>query len=763
MKKLFNLFLLSIGFTSAFAQVNMIEYKSGSLTKEEVRNLVEKARKSGTQEWELKLLEKGLLNKGKTNKAANRTNPNTVFSTGCNIDFEQGNYNSWTLTSGYTNLVNLPCNTCAASPGGIAAITSYTNSGSTWTNGIDLCSGQPVVSPTGGSHALCLNDKSAGGKIESLTQTFLVDSSNSVFSFQYMAVLQDGGHPAFEQPYFVCQVLDTGNAVVPCSYYIASAASNISGWQPCTACGSGVNYKPWTTVVVDLRSYIGKNVTLQYIVSDCNQGGHWGYVYLDAFCGRAPVSSLTNTLCQGSTLTLNAPAGYTTYSWAGPGILGNTNQQAAQVNLPGTYSVTLSASCNGNILDTLLYTVSSSTATPPGITVSGNTTFCSAQTTTLTANGATSYTWSPNAGVLVAPSVVVTPSVSTTYTVNAIDSITGCLSSAIVPVIIDQCVWPGDADESLQTDNYDLLPIGLAYGKTGPSRAVQGNTWQADFCYDWSDTLSNGKNIKYSDCNGDGTVDMNDTLAVNLNYSLTHPARLNAGSVLGNLPDVLITFNKNFYYPGDVLIADINLGFNGHSLTNFYGAAFTLQYDNTQVKPGTENFYFNNSWVGTINADAIKLGKLFAANGKVEASLTRINHSNTSGYGKVATLELTLRDTLTVNQLFFSFSNGIKTDSAGNYDTLYPSVDSVLVQQGVGVAQYNRQGAYAIYPNPVKSVLYVDGKPGDHGVIRIMNLLGAEVYSGEIDTVQASIDLSSLPAGIYIIQLGTCRQRFVKE
>ncbi len=56
----------------------------------------------------------------------------------------------------------------------------------------------------------------------------------------------------------------------------------------------------------------------------------------------------------------------------------------------------------------------------PSITVTGNNSICLNQSTTLTASGANSYVW--NGGIGSTPSVTVTPSNTTTYTVNGTDS-----------------------------------------------------------------------------------------------------------------------------------------------------------------------------------------------------------------------------------------------------------------------------------------------------------------------------------------------------
>src|ERR1035437_2225895 len=66
----------------------------------------------------------------------------------------------------------------------------------------------------------------------------------------------------------------------------------------------------------------------------------------------------------------------------------------------------------------------------PGISIQAiNNPLCSGTTATLTASGASTYTWSTNAGSLTTNSVAVSPTANTTYTVTGTDAAHSCISS----------------------------------------------------------------------------------------------------------------------------------------------------------------------------------------------------------------------------------------------------------------------------------------------------------------------------------------------
>jgi len=444
MKKIYLVFI-SLVFLSAFAkaQVKAISFPSVILTEEIIAQRLDEARKKGTQEWEIARFEQGLvklmknqqhnLSMGINNEKGTNPSPLACNGSCTNIDFENGSYSGWTLTSGDINSVTLPCNTCASGAGGIAAVTTAANSGATWAAGIDNCSGQPALAPGGGVYSLCLNNATSGGKMQEIQQTFSITASNNVFTYQYLAVLQDGGHAATDQPYFMSQVLDGSGTAIPCTYVLQSAAAAISGWVPAAGC-PGTNYKGWVTVALDLTSYIGQCVTIQFLVSDCNQGGHYGYCYIDASCNQIQVNN-TVTVCPPSA-QLCGPSGFNTYTWTGP-VTGNAVCLAGAT--AGAYTLVTTGQCPA---PTRFYTVTVSPT--PTVSFSSTVTPCNNTVPftdlTTVSGGATITGWSWDFGDA-GTSTVQNPSHAypgqgTYNVVLTCTSSVGCVSSFTAPVTI---------------------------------------------------------------------------------------------------------------------------------------------------------------------------------------------------------------------------------------------------------------------------------------------------------------------------------------
>ncbi len=120
------------------------------------------------------------------------------------------------------------------------------------------------------------------------------------------------------------------------------------------------------------------------------------------------VSSSSSSICIGSSAVLTA-SGSTTYSW-------NTGATTSSISVTPTVttSYTVVGSVAGGCSDTKTINVNV-TPLPTLTTAATATAICSGQSATITAGGASNYTWTP--GALTTSAIVVSPTINVTYTV----------------------------------------------------------------------------------------------------------------------------------------------------------------------------------------------------------------------------------------------------------------------------------------------------------------------------------------------------------
>ncbi len=369
-----------------------------------------------------------------------------------NMDFETGTFAGWSGSIG-DNTLSSSGPLQSIIPGFVSTTMDplVSDCGArhnimTTASGLDPCGGFPTVAP-GGNYSVRLGNSCANYQGEILEQTFTVAPGNTSFTYQYAVVLNDGGHSAGEQPYFKIEMFDQSGNLVPCSQYYVEAGGSIAGFLPC---GVGNSYKPWTTVNIDLSSFVTANVTIRFTVAGCIYAGHYGYAYVDASCLPYMIA-LSDSLCQGSSITLTAPTGAQSYNWtlgSPPGAsLGTTN--TITVNAAGTYYVEMVSvtNCTTYLSVTVgIYPQPTAAFTPTFPPCSPNYTFINNSTIS---SGTMFYQWDFGDPALTNDTSVVTSPVFNyptpgTYTVTLIvTSASGCSDT------ITQVVNPGNGGLAL--------------------------------------------------------------------------------------------------------------------------------------------------------------------------------------------------------------------------------------------------------------------------------------------------------------------------
>jgi gliding motility-associated-like protein len=356
--------------------------------------------------------------------------PPTVQAACTNMNFESGDLTGWTASTGFNPLYD--AQGCCMTAGGAQAITSGA--------GTDPCGGFPVVCP-GGNFSVMIGNNAVNGVADRLEQTFTVTQSNANYTYKYAVVLEDPGHTTAEQPSFQIDMLDSNGVQIPCTFYQVSAGQGIPGFQNSANC-TNVVYKPWTTVSVDLSSYIGQNVTIRFTTYDCSLGGHYGYAYVDGSC-LAYTISLSDSLCVGGTAQLCAPQGFQTYTWSGPGVVSSSGN-CATINTAGTYSVQLTTVTGCNTPE-IQYSVSSYPAPLASFGIVGGNNACSLNvgfnnTSTSPGGQPLEYLWDFGDGTssfAAQPTHTYLSEGTYTVTLIASGSLTGCSDTTTQVVVID--------------------------------------------------------------------------------------------------------------------------------------------------------------------------------------------------------------------------------------------------------------------------------------------------------------------------------------
>jgi hypothetical protein len=317
-------------------------------------------------------------------------------------------------------------------------------------------------------------------------------------------------------------------------------------------------------------------------------------------------------------------------------------------------------------------------------------------------------------------------------------------------------VWPGDANHDSIVNNLDLLPIGLFYAQIGPPRATISNAWQEYIATNWGMLEPGGADIKHADCNGDGVINNSDTLAINLNFSLSHAFSSESAEIRATDPDLYFVTASSTYNSADWVDAEIWAGTSSVSVSNLYGIAFNLNYEASLVQPGTESLSYPPSWIGTPGTNVITIAKIDALTNIAYPGITRIDHLNGNGFGKIANFRFQVKTSISSPAvLHFSVSNCIAHDSAAFPILFNMTADSILINPATtAISNLGVNPCLSIYPNPFseETTLEFTEEQKDCSA-RILDIAGRELRKVNFSGKKLIIEKNDLPAGVYFVNI----------
>ncbi|MFN5324827.1 MAG: PKD domain-containing protein [Bacteroidota bacterium] len=221
-----------------------------------------------------------------------------------------------------------------------------------------------------------------------------------------------------------------------------------------------------------------------YIVTVTNGFGCTGTDTLTLVVNPNPSPTIAgdSTICAGTSTTLSAGPGYSSYQWSSG--LGTT--QTVSPSIQGTYTVTVTSAqgCTGT--DQLFLTVYAN----PVATISGDLDACQGANATLNANtGMTTYQWSNGLS-----SATINPGTAGPYTVTITDA-NGCTDSETTSVVIFPNPTPAITGNDTICDGQQSVFDAGAYNSyqwSGGLGATQNVTVTANGTYTVTVTDNNG-------------------------------------------------------------------------------------------------------------------------------------------------------------------------------------------------------------------------------------------------------------------------------
>ena len=309
------------------------------------------------------------------------------------------------------------------------------------------------------------------------------------------------------------------------------------------------------------------------------------------------------------------------------------------------------------------------------------------------------------------------------------------------------CVWPGDANLDLEANHYDILPMGLHYGETGPAREEVSSDWRGHESQDWSSNLWGDVNNKHGDADGNGVIDIEDIFIVEQNFAYSHPWQPRAKTA----NQLSIDWDVDDLDVGETAVLTVSIP-DSIDVT-MYGVGFEIDLDPATFDYNTIVYDFSNSFLGTESTDLITFGFEDEHLGEIYIAESRNDHEEITGNGELVTIYVTA--------IANSSNAGAVLTTEGGVTAEGDTVQFNGAEDVAGVNSIEERDGYMVkdlmvFPNPTQGVVSYNlpvSTDSDY-VIEVYNNVGALVHSTSQTgggTVTTSFD--EYESGIYTLQV----------
>ncbi|MGP8217333.1 MAG: hypothetical protein ACLQQ4_17325 [Bacteroidia bacterium] len=264
---------------------------------------------------------------------------------------------------------------------------------------------------------------------------------------------------------------------------ITPSSASICAGSSTSLTASGASTYTWAPNT-DLSATTGATVTANpststtYTVTGTNSNGCINTQTVIVDVNPVPTITVTpaaTSICTGSSTSLTA-SGANTYIWSPNTNLSATTGATVSANPTSTTTYTVTGTNSNGCANTQMVTI---TVNPlPTLTITPSSSIiCNGGSTSLTASGASTYTWAPstNLSATTGTTVSANPTSSTTYTVTGTNS-SGCVNTQTVSVTVNATVTVSIGQ---------VMNVKCNGGDNGQASAgVQGGT--SPYTYSWN-------------------------------------------------------------------------------------------------------------------------------------------------------------------------------------------------------------------------------------------------------------------------------------
>ncbi|MDX2070727.1 MAG: T9SS type A sorting domain-containing protein [Haliscomenobacter sp.] len=319
---------------------------------------------------------------------------------------------------------------------------------------------------------------------------------------------------------------------------------------------------------------------------------------------------------------------------------------------------------------------------------------------------------------------------------------------------LDQAVWPGDVDNSGKVNQFDVLALATQIKSVGiPKRPYANLDWYPQaFVHPLN---RNGIDLVRADTDGNGTIELQDTLAIDLNWQKSIPGFQENGISPIESTGTPLLISKDTLKSAQSVEIPIELGTSFQPAQNTYGIAFTLRYRPDPLGRSKIKVEKSLSWLLPEGNQVLFFQRDNPREGRLDVVLSRLDKNNRNGYGQIARIKVTLEDVIFIEdylkQLNLTLENIRLVDNLNQVLPIAPEAGEIKLVSIVENKELLKAPLVKLLPQPASDLLIIEANFPEILEAEVYSTLGTLVWRGQINRT-TKVDVRQWPNGAYYLQ-----------
>jgi len=183
---------------------------------------------------------------------------------------------------------------------------------------------------------------------------------------------------------------------------------------------------------------------------------------------------------------------------------------------------------------------------------------------------------------------------------------------------------------------------------------------------------------------------------------------------------------------------------------------FRISYENEWIEEGSMYLDFTDSWIFDDRENAMGLMMKHVGLPLLDVGVTRNNHSNISGFGRLANMEFSLRSNFDelpedgINITIHIYDISAHSRSVEAIPVIGGEFTIEINTSITSIAEQSVTPETTIWPNPSKNAMLNIASDSKIESVEIINVTGKRLLSKVVQNNSAQINIQNLAPGTYI-------------